>query len=179
MKKLDRGLAAVEKFLCCVTLIAMVSITSINVVSRFFFHHSLSFSEEITTGLFVLLSLLGSAIGVRKKSHLGLNVVTDHLPLPVQKGMHIAACLLGVGFCGLMTYTGAQMTIAEYTSGQITASLQWPEWIFGILLPVGFAFVTVRFLMEAVWSIRNEEAEEYPVSFKHTSDSSKEGGEKA
>lgn len=161
MTKLDKGLAKVEKVLCCVTIIAMVAITSLNVVSRFFFHLSLSFSEEITTGLFVLLSLLGSAIGVRKKSHLGLNVVTDHLPHAVQHGLHIFANLLGAAFCALMTFTGVQMALSEFRSGQITASLQWPEWIFGSLLPLGFAFVTIRFLMEAVWSIRGKEAGDY------------------
>ena len=161
MTKLDKGLAKVKKVLCCVTVITMVVITSANVVSRFFFHLSLSFSEEITTGLFVLLSLLGSAIGVRKKSHLGLNVVTDHFPHAVQHGLHIFANLLGTAFSALMTYTGAQMAISEFRSGQITASLQWPEWIFGGLLPLGFAFVTIRFLMEAIWSIRGEEAGEY------------------
>lgn len=161
MTKLDKGLAKVEKVLCCLTLITMVVITFVNVVSRFFFHLSLSFSEEITTGLFVLLSLLGSAIGVRKKSHLGLNVVTDHFPQAVQHGLHFFACLLGTAFCGLMTYTGIQMAVAEYKAGQVTASLQWPEWIFGSLLPLGFAFVTIRFLMEAVWTIQGKEAGDY------------------
>ena len=161
MRSLDKGLAKVEKFLCCVTLIAMLAISFINVVSRFCFHLPLSFAEEITTGLFVLTSLLGSAVGVRKKTHLGLNIVTDRLPHGVQRILLLLSNIIGALFCAYMTYLGAGMTLQEFTSKQITASLQWPEWIFGIMLPIGFAFVTFRFLMEVVWNLKNEEAGEY------------------
>ena len=47
-----------EEGLCCVCLVVMTALTFINVLSRYVFNASLSFSEEITTYLFVLLSLL-------------------------------------------------------------------------------------------------------------------------
>lgn len=161
MKGFDKGLAKVEKVLCSITLIVMLAITFFNVCSRFIFHVSFSFAEEITTGLFVLCSLMGSAVGVRKKSHLGLNVVTDRLPQKTQHALLLGSNMIATMFCGYMTYLGITMTMDEFNSQQITASLQWPEWIFGMMLPLGFAFVTLRFLMEVIWNIRHEEAGDY------------------
>ena len=161
VKTLDRGLAKVEKVVCIISLILMIAITFVNVASRCIFHFSFSFAEEITTGLFVLTSLMGSAIGVRKHVHLGLNVITDSLPAGTQRVLLLVSNLIGAVFCAYMTYLGIEMTLLEYRNGQITASLQWPEWVFGIVLPIGFAFIAIRFLMEAVWTLKHEEGGEY------------------
>lgn len=38
------------------------------------------------------------------------------------------------------------MVISQYTLGQKTAGMQWPEWIFGAFVPIGSFFVLIRFL---------------------------------
>ena len=55
MKVLDR----IEEGICILCLIAMTTLVFANVFSRYVLHLSLSFSEEITTNLFVLLSMMG------------------------------------------------------------------------------------------------------------------------
>ena len=57
---MNKILDYIEESLVCVCLIVMTALTFVNVVSRYVFSASLSFSEEITTYLFVLLSLLGA-----------------------------------------------------------------------------------------------------------------------
>lgn len=161
LKALDRGIAKIEKIVCIISLTLMIAITFVNVASRFVFHLSFSFAEEITTGLFVLTSLMGSAIGVRKHMHLGLNVLTDALPAPAQHILVLLANIIGFVFCVYMAYLGFGMAWQEYVTGQITAAMQAPEWIFGIMLPIGFIFIAIRFGMEVIWNLKHEEAGEY------------------
>lgn len=54
MKILDKIVVKIENYVCIVTFIIMIFLTFANVVSRFLLHMSLSFTEEIVTGLFVI-----------------------------------------------------------------------------------------------------------------------------
>ena len=34
--------------------------------------------------------------------------------------------------------------------GQVTPTMQWPEWIFGTFIPLGAFFVTIRFIQATI-----------------------------
>lgn len=123
----------------------MTGLTFVNVVSRYVFSASLSFSEEITTYLFVLLSLLGSAIAAKRGAHLGLTLITDHVGPKAGRVLGIISMAFATLFSALICYYGVFMTINQFTKGQLTAGTQLPEWIFGAFVPVGALFVTIRF----------------------------------
>ena len=57
-------------------------------------------------------------------------------------------------------YLGAKMTIYEFSVGQLTAGMQWPEWIFGIYVPIGAAFIAFRFIMEAIKLFTNRDTKQ-------------------
>ena len=40
-------------------------------------------------------------------------------------------------FCLLIVIFGIQMVISQYQMGQETATMQWPEWIYGSFVPIG------------------------------------------
>ena len=63
---LKKILDNIEEVLCAICLSIMTIITFINVIARYVLSASLSFTDEITTYLFVLLSLLGSAIAAKR-----------------------------------------------------------------------------------------------------------------
>lgn len=53
---------------------------------------------------------------------------------------------MAVIFTSIIFYYGILMVISQYTLGQKTAGMQWPEWIFGSFVPIGSFFVLIRFL---------------------------------
>ena len=117
MKILDK----IEEYLCICCLVVMTALVFANVFSRYVLHASFSFSEEITTNLFVLLSMMGTAIAAKRQAHLGLSIVTVR---------------------------------SEYILGQVTAAMQWPEWIYGCFVPFGAIFMTIRFAQITLKEIR-------------------------
>ena len=70
----------IEEIICVICTIVMTALVFANVISRYVLHSSLSFSEEITTYLFVLLSMMGTAIAAKRRAHLGLSIITDAVP---------------------------------------------------------------------------------------------------
>ncbi len=136
----------IEECVGAVLLAVMTLITVTNVFCRYVLHASISASEEITTLLFVLLSLLGSAVAVKRKAHLGLTILTDRLSPKAQKYITVFGYLCGVLFCAILVYEGIFMVKNEYDYKVLTISMNWPEWIFGMFVPIGGTFIGIRFI---------------------------------
>ena len=150
----------IEEIVAVICLSIMTILAFANVVARFVFSASFSFSEEITTYLFVLLSLMGTAIAARRKAHLGLTIITDIVNPKVRKILHIIGYVFAVAFSGAIFIYGIQMVMNQMRLGQVTANMQWPEWIYGSFVPIGAFFVVVRFGQALIEEIKgNEEVE--------------------
>lgn len=144
----------IEEFLAIACLTVMTVLAFMNVVFRFILSASFSFSEEITTYLFVLLSLLGTAIAVRRRAHLGLTIITDIVNPKVKKVLHIIGYLFAVAFSGALFFYGIQMVMNQMRLGQVSATMQWPEWIYGSFVPIGAFFVVVRFIQVLIEEVK-------------------------
>ena len=162
MRVFDR----IEEILCMVCTVVMTVLVFANVLSRDVFHNSLSFSEEITTYLFVLLSLMGTAIAARRRAHLGLSILTDAVPPAVRKVLHVVGFVIGALFSAALFYYGVLMVINQYNLGMETSAMQWPEWIYATFVPFGAFFITLRFLQAAVQELRADD----PHTDKEVSD---------
>jgi len=68
--------------LCIGTMLVMVFG---NVVLRIFFNTGIDLSEEIPRFAFVWMTFLGAIVGMRKRAHLGVDVVVKMLPVWGQK----------------------------------------------------------------------------------------------
>ena len=139
MKILDKIVGKIEDYVCIITLIVMLLLTFANVLSRFVLHFSLSFTEEIVTGLFVIASLSGTSVAVRNRSHLGLDFVIGFMPEKIRKVLAAAATILALFMCGMVRQ--------EIFLDQVSATMQWPEWIYGMTVPVGAAVLILRYLL--------------------------------
>ena len=142
---MNKILDYIEESLVCVCLVVMTALTFVNVVARYVFSASLSFSEEITTYLFVLLSLLGSAIAAKRGAHLGLTIISDRVGPKAGRVLGIISMAFATAFSALICYFGFFMALNQFNKGQLTAGTQLPEWIFGSFVPIGALFVTIRF----------------------------------
>lgn len=158
MKAIDR----IEEYFCVVCLSVMTLLVFVNVFSRYVLHMSFSFSEEITTNLFVLLSMMGTAIGTKRRAHLGLSIITDAVGPRTRKILLVSGFAIGTIFSLALLIYGVQMVMSQYRLGQVTASMQWPEWIFGTFIPFGAFFVTLRFAQATVeeWKAPEGETDE-------------------
>jgi len=75
-------LLEVVMVLCIGTMLVMVFG---NVVLRIFFNTGIDLSEEIPRFAFVWMTFLGAIVGMRKRAHLGVDVVVKVLPVWGQK----------------------------------------------------------------------------------------------
>lgn len=146
-----------EKFVACASVSVMAILVFVNVIARFIFNSPLAVADEMSCYLFVLMSFMGTAIAARRKAHLGLTIVTDKLSPSVARKVQVLMYLIAAVFCLLIVVFGIEMVMSQYTLGQETATMQWPEWIYGLFVPVGAAFALLAFLSVAVKTAKGEE----------------------
>lgn len=146
-----------EKFVACASVSVMAILVFVNVIARFIFNSPLAVADEMSCYLFVLMSFMGTAIAARRKAHLGLTIVTDKLSPSVARKVQVLMYLIAAVFCLLIVIFGIEMVMSQYTLGQETATMQWPEWIYGLFVPVGAAFALLAFLSVAVKTAKGEE----------------------
>lgn len=142
-----------EEYVSAIVFTVMLALTFANVIMRNF-ATAISFTEEITTSLFVLLCTMGTAIAARDQGHLGLGIVTELLSPRKKAVFAIVGNLLGLLFSSILLYTGYHMVVLEYEMEQISIALQWPQWIYGSFLPLGAACMAVRFAQATLANIK-------------------------
>ena len=90
------GLESVEKAFLVVTAAIMVIVIAYQVVLRYVFHASNAWSEELARYLFIYDVFIGSAIALRKNSHLQVDVFLNLMKERTKYIYTIIVTILGI-----------------------------------------------------------------------------------
>lgn len=158
--RINKALDHFEEYISIFGLIVMTTIAFMNVLSRKLLGMSWSFTEEITTNLFILISLLGAAIAVKKGSHLGLNLLYERVSNRYRRLITIITTFVAAFFSLSLLIYGIEMVYSEILSGQLTPALGWPEWIFGSFVPLGALLIFIRVIQTGVVQYKQDKHSE-------------------
>ncbi len=132
--KLDRALTTAVRWVVIVMMALMTAVVFSQVLARYFFNFSLSWSEEVARFAFVWLSFMGAAILVRRDEHIRVTMVVDALPTSVwavTRALEYAGVLICLYF---FVSGGLSLTAAEWS--QLAPATQIPMgWIY-LIIPV-------------------------------------------
>lgn len=122
-KKLSpvRHLDRLIKFSLVALMIAIAILTFYQVVMRYGFNRSSSWSEEAIRFIFIWCSFLGIAMGVREKSHIGISVLVELFNNKIQKMVEIVGYIAIMVFSSYLVFYGWKVVLA--TSSQISPGL--------------------------------------------------------
>ena len=121
--------------LCIGTMLVMVFG---NVVLRIFFNTGIDLSEEIPRFAFVWMTFLGAIVGMRKRAHLGVDVVVKMLPVWGQKICWAASQAIMLVCCGYIVYgTYLQHDIIKGNASPVAQISML--WVFGVSYVSGSA----------------------------------------
>ncbi|KIG01464.1 TRAP transporter DctM family protein [Caballeronia concitans] len=135
MEKIARGLMfaddivlKINLFVCSCLLLAAVMVAGLGVVYRFVLHDSLSWSDEVAAYLFVWLTCLGAAAGVKLRAHPEVRVLADRVPAaiaPLLKDFSDCA-ILALGAVFLMWGSDMLALMGTETAASVPISMVYP-----------------------------------------------------
>ena len=144
MKVLSTLLARLEEFILVALFAFMAVMNFLNVVCRYCFASSFSFTEEVTITAFVWVSMVGIAVGYKRLAHLGMSFLVDHMPKKVQPFMALLSMICSVVLILLLYKYGSEMVSNQIRLGSKTPALGMPMYIQGLSIPVGAVFCLIR-----------------------------------
>lgn len=136
-----------DHWLCAILLGGMAVISFVNILGRYLFHYSLSFTEEVTINLFVWLTVVGTGIAFERCSHLGMVTAFNRFPVKLRKAAIIINSLLSAVLFLVVNVILVQTIYREITLFKATSpALGIPKWIYyaGVTLLSPCVFIGVH-----------------------------------
>lgn len=83
LERLDRG----ARWLIIGCTAAMIAVVSVQVLLRYAFNTSIDWSDEVSRLLFVWCMFLAIPLGIREGSHVGVELLVQHVPAGLRRGL--------------------------------------------------------------------------------------------
>jgi len=131
-----------EEFISAILLFIMASIAFINVLSRWFFHFSFAFTEEIAIHFFIWMTTLGIAIAFERGAHLGVTTIYEKLPKVPRKIAAFISALMAILLFLIVDYYAIREIYMDMTIFHMESeALRIPQWIYTIGIPIFSLFI--------------------------------------
>lgn len=137
-----------EETILIILLVIMTAVMGIQIVSRYVFQNSLTWSEELVRYMFVWSAFLGIPFCIKHGLSIKVDQFRNLFPIPLQKALlYIDKIIIFALFLVMFIYS-CLVVKATYLSGQTSPAMQIPMWIVQVS-------VCVSSLLSMVRSIQN------------------------
>jgi len=135
-------------------LLVVSLVVFVQILSRYCFHRSLSFTEEITRHLFIWATMLGAAAAAREGSHLGIVLLSRWMPPMGKKILRVTSSLGTALLFAVIFVASLGVLRVQVQTKQLTPALGWPIWWVSSAVTVGCLLMALR----SVLGLRRERA---------------------
>ena len=143
-----------EEGLILAGLLFMTVMNFANVISRYFLHKSISYTEEVVVIVFVWVTMLGISAGYKRNAHLGMSFITDKLSENGKKAALMISAICSLILIYFMLRYGIEMVQNQIRFHSKTTALRWPTYIQGLALPAGAVFMGIRTIQAAYQQLK-------------------------
>ncbi|MDF2522100.1 MAG: Tripartite ATP-independent periplasmic transporter, DctQ component [Clostridia bacterium] len=158
MERLDKVIYKVLFYACAILMFAMAAIVTAQVLSRYIVGRPFTWSEELARYIFVWMSFLGMAVGVKMGSHVALDILVKKLSGVSQKTLMLVNNGLIFFFGACMTVSGFKLV--EVGMRQKSPTLQLPMQYVYVVIPISGIILLYFVLSETIRIFRNQESKE-------------------
>lgn len=157
MKWLVRAYRAVNVFLertALILLVVMTFVTIYRVTTRYFFNFTPSWTEELSCILMIWLAMIGLAVGVRERMHLGITVFYDRFPVHLRKAVDAIILLMQASAGVYLVLAGTRLSVDQFRTTMSAVKLlpfsdrMMPNSVLYVVVPVAGALIVVYTLIQ-------------------------------
>lgn len=158
-KVLDRFL---ETLVAASMLVLTIDVTW-QVITRFILKHPSNWTEELATYLMIWVGLLGAAVALNRRAHLGIDYFVGRFSAKTRLIIEAAVFFIIFLFSALvMVGGGLRLVSITFTFGQLTPALRLPMGYVYLAVPVSGLFLSLYslvFFIETLAELRRHRSD--------------------
>ena len=158
----DRVLTTINQGVVILSSIALVIasiVLTYSVFSRYFFHFSTDWQDELSVFLIVGAVFMSGAAVQAQRGHVAIEAIVGLLPARSNHIRQLVVDLASFAFCAFFAWKSWTLAHEAYVDGQVSNSM-WspPLWIPYSLMSVGMTLLSLQLLLQVVAQLRGRKA---------------------
>ncbi len=137
----------VEEYFLVGSMVVSVCVVFLQVVMRYVFQNSLTWSEELARYIFLWQCWIGASYAVKKGSHIRVEILPNKFAGKKKVIFEVIITLIWFSFTIFLAYTGTWITTHVFNSGQLSPAMRIPMGYAYASVPVG-CFLMIVHLIE-------------------------------
>jgi len=154
--RLSSGLAYVG----CISLFAMMCLTTIDVVGRYLFNRPITGAFEITEYLVLILIFAFIGYAQSQKSHVAVDLLWTRLPYRARKYIDLVNHFVCLALMVLITWMSVLKAVELKEVGEASPNLMIPAFPFAFFMVLGCMVMCVELLRDILQLIDGPEGSE-------------------
>jgi len=148
-----------ENYVIIILLSAMSILVFVTTMARYVFFYPIPWGEEAARYMMVWLAYIGASAGLKRGSHLGVEVFVQSLPKKWHWVLDVVRYLIIIVFNVLVVIFALQILRNQKATGQISPALEIPIYYAYAAVPFGIGLMTIRAVQKliAVVATRNQD----------------------
>jgi TRAP-type C4-dicarboxylate transport system permease small subunit len=149
LSRLEKAATHAEDALLLIILIGMILLAGTQIFLRNIFDYSLFWGDEMLRLMVLWITIAGGLAASRMDKHISIDVLDRFLPARAQLLTKVIIDIFTASVCGLFAWHSARFVMGSYEFGD-TLMKNTPAWMLQIILPIGFALMMYRHLVQAI-----------------------------
>lgn len=160
MRKLLRLYTKIEERILIASLVFTVLLIFIQVIMRYVFNSSLSWSEELARYIFIWQIWLGTGVGIRMNEQIRVGIFAEKLGKRGAKWLNAIALTILLLFCIFLVVNGYELVMKIAGRKALSTALKIPLSYVYMSLPFSSAITSLYLIEQLVDIIKPKERTE-------------------
>ncbi len=149
-----------EKWITIMLLMLMVILIATQVVMRYFFQNSSTWTEELIRWFFVWFIWVGISYGFQQRNHIRVTLFVDLFSNKVKNIISIVVTIIMIAFFVRLIIIGWNQASSPIILKQASVAFSWPWsgnnvsmfWLY-VSMPVGAALTSLRLMQNLFYDV--------------------------
>ena len=136
------------RFILFAILSFMVIVVTMQIVCRYVFFYSLSWSEELSRYLFVWLILMGAGFGIAENNAICIDIIETIAKGKFKRAIHLIQYVLSLVAVCVLFYSS--ILLMQLGTRQISPAMNVPMSMVYLCMPIGFILMIFELIIKII-----------------------------
>ena len=156
LQKSSEGISKVSMWIFKVSNVIAIALMLIIFIDVFFRRLNLAVSGamELTEVSFCILCFLCFSYTWIKGDHINVEILLEHLPASLQKGVRLLSAFIGVFIFGCLAYGSYKLAYGSFQFGDVTVEIGIPRGIPQATMVIGAVFCFLQLIISILFEFK-------------------------